>query len=135
MNRQARVFCLIILALGVGCVPPGQVGTSPFERRSDSWHERDADLFIVVRNEHWRPMRVWVDWPGWHHFLGDVAAGEVATFRLPASLARRQPSLRLYADPTGSTDEVRSEAIDVSRGHRIEWRLRKVLADSRAIVM
>jgi hypothetical protein len=32
-------------------------------------------------------------------------------------------------------DEARSEVIDVTRGHRIEWRLRKILADSRAIVM
>jgi hypothetical protein len=135
MKHQARAIGLAALVLSVGCATPGRMGTSPFERLSTSWRAQNDDLVIVVQNEHWRPMRVWVDWPGYHEFLGDVAAGSTARFRLPAPMARRYASLRLYADPDGSTDEVRSDAIDVTRGHRIEWRLRKALANSRATIM
>jgi hypothetical protein len=135
MNHQAWAIGLAALVLSTACASPRRVGTSPFERPSTSWRAQNDDLVIVVQNEHWRSMRVWVDWPGCHEFLGDVAAGSTATFQLPAPLARRYPSLKLYADPSGSTDEVRSEAIDVTWGHRIEWRLHKVLANSRARIM
>jgi hypothetical protein len=80
-------------------------------------------------------MRVWVEWPGMRRFLGDVAPGAAATFQVPAEIGRTRGRLRLYADPTGSIDDVMSDPIDVGDVHRIEWRLRKVLASSRARVM
>ncbi|HSG08757.1 MAG TPA: hypothetical protein VLA36_10400 [Longimicrobiales bacterium] len=80
-------------------------------------------------------MRVWVEWPGMRRFLGDVAPGGAATFQVPAEIRGTRGRLRLYADPTGSIDDVMSDPIEVGDGRRIEWRLRKVLANSRVRVM
>jgi hypothetical protein len=80
MKHEAWAIGLAVLFFSAGCAATRQVGTSPFDRRSSSWSARTDDLVIVVRNDHWLPVRVWVDWPGCHEFLGDVAAGDVGTF-------------------------------------------------------
>ena len=92
-------------------------------------------MSVVVYNNHWLPMRVWVVWPDHNYFLGDVAPGARDTFTVPGYLVARAATLRLFADPTGSIDQALSEPIDVRHGHRIEWQLQKVLASSRARIM
>lgn len=110
--------------------PFSSTGTQP---RSPS--PSTADLSIEVRNQHLLAVHVWVQWPGERRFLGDVPAGTANTFRVPATMAHRFDSLRLYADPVGSVDDVLTGPIKIGHGHRIEWRLEKVLANSRARVM
>ena len=92
-------------------------------------------MSIVVSNDHWLPMRVWVEWPDRDYFLGSVEPGSRSTFMVPGHLVARFESLRLFADPRGSIDQVLSDPIDVTKGHRIEWQLKKVLGSSRARIM
>lgn len=94
-----------------------------------------ANLFIEVRNGYYLPVRVFVDWPGSRRFIGDVQAGSVQRFALPAELVRQHPTLRLYADPEGSIDSARTGPLKVHPGNYVSWTLNKVLDSSRAYVM
>lgn len=129
--RQARYASgWLLLACTVACAPAA--GPSPYDALDAERASFQApDLAIEVRNDHWRTMTVWVHWPGTRHFLGDAEPGTITTFRVTADLVRRFETLQLYARPSGSGDEVVTKPIEVRRGHRIEWRLSKVLTNSR----
>ena len=117
------------------CVPTMRTGPSPFDATPHRSRRDVMEMSVVVTNDHWLPMRVWVEWPDRDYFLGSVEPGERGTFSVPGYLVARAETLRLYADPTGSIDYVTSDPIDVTKGHRIEWLLRKVLTSSRARIM
>jgi len=135
MSASPRAPVLALLVLSTACVPVGRAGPSPFDGPRTPSRLDDAEMSVVVVNNHWLPMRVWVEWPDRDYFLGDVEPGGRSTFTIPGHLVARSATLRLYADPTGSIDYVLSDPIDVTTGHRIEWQLQKVLASSRARVM
>ena len=129
------VVCLALSVLALSCVPLGRSGPSPFERRSSDAAFSAADVMVEVQNQHWLEMRVWVEWPGARHLLGNVEPGGSAVFQVPGQLMRRPAEPRLYAESVGSIDEVHTGPIDLTAGHRIEWRLKRVLANSRPRVM
>lgn len=135
MSISYRAPALALLLFVSACVPAMRAGPSPFDETPASSAQSLVDMSIVVTNNHWLPMRVWVEWPDRDYFLGDVEPGGRSTFTVPGHLVARSATLRLYADPTGSIDYVLSDPIDVTTGHRIEWQLQKVLASSRARVM
>lgn len=81
-------------------------------------------------------MRIWVHWPGMRRFLGDVAPGETAVIDVPGDLVQRFETLQLRAQPSGSAEYMTTSPLDVrTDGHHIEWRLRRVLANSRARII
>jgi len=129
-----KFFSFLVVAFLWGCAP-GFRTTSPFDGIVTRADPQVLDLPIEVSNDHWLPMRIWVEWPGMSRFLGDVAPGTTATYQVPRELVRRFGPLRLHADPTGSIDEVLSAPLDLAHGSRVQWRLRKVLSNSRARVM
>ena len=136
MLPSRRVLTIAICASALSCASPSQFAHSPFEGPSAApAMPAAATLSVVVSNEHWLSMQVWVYWPGMRRFLGDVAPGSSTTFQVPGDLVRRFESLRLYADPTGSAEDVLTDPLDVRGGRRIEWRLRKMLLNSHARVI
>jgi hypothetical protein len=131
MNARMSAIGLVLAAISCGCTTPGRPGVdSPFDARADR-STVTIDLTVTVRNEHWLPMRVWVQLPGRRYFFGDVSTGSVAGFRIPAPEIRGAPTLRLVADPTCSVDQYPSKPIDVRHAVRIDCKLQKVLANSR----
>lgn len=122
-----------LLLWSIACASVADAKPAP-EGWSEGTPPLAADLAVEVHNEHWNPATVWVHWPGLRHFLGDAPAGATTTFQIPADLARRFETLRLHATLTGAADELTTKPIDIQRGHRVEWRLRKVLANSQARV-
>jgi hypothetical protein len=135
MSISSRVLLLPLVALTAACVPTMRAGPSPFDEAPAPTANDLLDMSVIVTNNHWLPMRVWVEWPDRDYFLGDVEPGSRGTFTVPGYLVARSETLRLFADPTGSIDQVLSDPIDVTRGHRIEWQLQKVLSSSRARIM
>ena len=135
MARATTGLTLAILASTAACMPVGRAGPSRFDSAPAPSRRDVVEMSVVVYNNHWLPMRVWVVWPDHNYFLGDVAPGVRDTFTVPGYLVARAATLRLFADPTGSIDQALSEPIDVRHGHRIEWQLQKVLASSRARIM
>ena len=135
MSISCRAPALTLLVFVSACVPTMRAGPSPFDGGAAPTANDLLDMSIIVTNNHWLPMRVWVEWPDRDYFLGDVEPGSRGTFTVPGYLIGRSETLRLFADPTGSIDQVLSDPIDVTHGHRIEWQLQKVLASSRARIM
>ena len=134
MGRASRVSVWVVVGILAGCAVPGRGGPSPYDRGSD-FVVPMVDVSIDVLNDHGSSMRLWIEWPDGRYFLGEVASGRVQTFRVPAHVARRHATLRLYADALGSADSVLSEELDLGRGRHVTWRLHKVLSFSRAHVM
>jgi len=135
MSISSRVSLFTLLLVTSACLPTMRAGPSPFDEAPAPSANDLIDMSIIVTNNHWLPMRVWVEWPDRDYFLGDVEPGARGTFTVPGYLIGRSETLRLFADPTGSIDQVLSDPIDVTRGHRIEWQLQKVLGSSRARIM
>jgi hypothetical protein len=110
-------------------------GPSPYDGRAAPPVAAATDLTVEIENDHWLQMRVWVEWPGVRHFLGDVNPGTRDAFHVPAYLIQRLGDPSLYAECMGSIDEVHTDPIHLGYGHRVEWRLKKVLENSRPRVM
>lgn len=133
-RRTCRITFTIVALLASGACSAVAIA-DPFAAPRGGSSTDVVDMPVVVFNNHWLPMRVWVEWPDRNYFLGDVEPGARGTFSVPGYLVARSKTLRLLADPTGSVDQVLSDPIEVKRGHRIEWQLQKVLASSRARIM
>jgi len=140
MTRIPAVFALATLALVAGCASGPHHAPSPFDRSAQEKDGpgipmQDLEISVTVHNEHWLPMRVWVDWPGdWHFFLGDVPPETATAFRVPGNLVERNGNFRLFAEASGSSDDVLTEPIDVRRGRQVEFFVRGVMSCSRTRV-
>jgi hypothetical protein len=135
MSRSSRVsFWVVLVGALSGCAAPGRGGPSPFDRGSDALAQA-VDVSVQVTNDHWSTMRLWIEWPDGRYFLGDVESGRTTTFRVPAHVARRFSTLRLYADAKGGAESILSDELDLGRGRHVAWRLHRVLSFSRAHVM
>lgn len=136
MRRSLARVALGLAFLVAGCATGRHTIPDPFGGVArETTGLAAAEVSVVIRNDHWLPIRVWVEWPGSTRFLGDVPAGSSVLYQVPGDLVVRHGPFRLRADPTGSADEARSEPIDLRAGHRVEWRVLKVLANSRVRVM
>lgn len=136
MHTGSRRFALGLTWVLAGCVATARVpgGASPFEAPAPSGGEATL-VCVEVANESTYPMRLWVQWRSLSRFLGDVPPGERARFWIPADLIARQGAPRLQADATGSADGVLTPPIELRGGRHIEFRLRRVLSNSRARVI
>lgn len=131
MERSFLSVSLALVVLAAGCAPVVNGAPSPFDDAASRRETTAMDVMVEVRNQHWLPMRVWVEWPTMARFLGDVAPGGSAAFSVPGYLVQRMGGMRLHAETRGSIDEVLTEPIDMGGGRRVEWTLRKVLGNSR----
>ncbi len=132
ISNRLMLAMLAMLSLATGCtsagsprfVSPGQGGPEGFPQ--------DMDITVTIRNEHWRPVRVWVEWPrAQRYFLGEIAADDRGSFQIHWAALEQLGAFQLYAKPLGSADEVSTGTIDLRGNHRIEWVLHRVLGMSR----
>lgn len=135
MTLIQRTLGLVSLTLVAACAHQPRSAPSPSGDGIKQDQGAPLQLRVEVRNEHWLPMHLWVEWPHMRHFLGDVAAGGVAVFEIPGDLVTHHGSFRLFADASGSIDHVLTAPIDLRGSHRVDLVLRKVLANSRTRVM
>ena len=123
------------LVMVTGCAVAPHQASSPFDREAQRTIVQEMDVTVMVQNEHWRSMRVWLNWPGMRHFfLGEVSPGAVAEFRIPSELVRMHGSFRFHAGASGLADEVFTEPISLRGNHRVELFLHRVLASSKTRV-
>lgn len=126
----AGLMCL------AGCASAPLGGPPPFRDRTLDAVLIAPELCLEVRNEHWRRVEVWVEWPTLRrYFLGDIDSGGIGVFAVPGDLLRLHGDFRLFLRPRDSRDQFLTAPIDPNGLHRVEFTVRKVLANSRAIVM
>lgn len=135
MKVRALVVVGVLSLLTAACASHGRPFENAYPAGSVNSPTSDADLSVRVENGYYLAVRVFVDWPGDHRFMGEVAAGAVQTFSLPADLVRKHPTLRLFADTEGSVDDAHTQPLEVRPGQYVTWTLSKILDASRAYVM
>jgi len=135
MTRIPLTLGLATLALVAGCASHSQYATTPLQRGATPSRATVTELRVEVRNQHWLPVQVWAEWPELRQFLGDVSPGSSTVFHLGSSLVAQHGSFRLFADPSGSADQVLTDPIECPMGRGVEFTVHRVLASSRARVM
>jgi hypothetical protein len=89
---------------------------------------------LTVINRHWLDVSIYVMSDGQRAHVGTVSATRTETYELPPHLIRTGWMIRLEADPIGATRVVRTDALVVQQGQRVEWTLETGLERSSVAV-
>jgi hypothetical protein len=88
---------------------------------------------LTIINHHWLDVSVYVMSDGRRSHLGTVSATQTANYDMPARLISGR-MITLEANPIGATRVVRSDALSVQGGQRVEWTLETGLERSTVAV-
>ena len=93
-----------------------------------------GEISLVVSDNHWLDMRIYLLRGETGQRLGTVPAGAAREFSLPARMLGPNRGLRLKASPIGSSESYVSAPLVVEPGQGIEWVLQSRLALSTVSV-
>lgn len=85
---------------------------------------RGEGLAVTVHNQNWSTVHSYLLLDTRSVSLGQVTTNRAETFTVGAAVLGSHRSVRLLADPVGSTDTYTTEPILIEPGDRIEWTLR-----------
>lgn len=85
---------------------------------------REEGLAVTVHNQNWSTVHCYLLLDSRSVSLGQVSTNRVETFTVRDGVLGSHRSVRLLADPVGSTDSYTTEPILIESGDRIEWTLR-----------
>lgn len=110
----------IVMALAVaGCAGGEEPGWPSPETTT-------GDMTVHVENKQWYDMDIYVAGGiGAPQILGTVPGQTRGSFKLPKALLQGASEVWLIADPSGSSQRMTSDPLDVRRGHTVQWQLRK----------
>lgn len=109
---------VLTLSLPLGACMSSQLGA---DRPLDS--PTPGGALVTVENRHVLDMRVYLIRGSTPIPLGSVSTLERRTFVVPSSLLGHSGTLRLMADPLGSTATFTSDWIPAAPGDWVEWKL------------
>jgi hypothetical protein len=89
---------------------------------------------VRVTNHNWSDMNVFVIRNGTRMRLGTVTSMNTSTFRIPGTLMRSVSSLRIVADPIGSSSAYTSPELQVAPGQQVAMTVQGVLHTSSVSV-
>lgn len=85
-----------------------------------------GEMIIHVENRQWAAMDIYIEGAiGAPQLVGTAPGRSRVAFPLPKSVLRGASEVRLIADPSGSTQRMISEPVDVEGSHDVEWEIRK----------
>lgn len=135
MNRHPKThfarhaLAAILLSLPLGACMSSQLGAhKPLDRPTP------GGALVTVQNQNVLDVRVYLIRGSTPIPLGSVGTLERRTFVIPSSQLGHSGSLRLMADPLGSTQTFVSDWISAVPGDLVEWRLEPNLKLSRVSV-
>lgn len=117
-----------ILTLGA-CASGGGNGAAPADRSS---HMREAT--VVVQNQNWQDVVVYVVQSGHRMRLGMVTAMTTSKFRLPQRFLGSASDIRLLADPIGSTQGYQTEGLRVLAGQQVAFNVQNRMSLSSVAI-
>lgn len=116
MSRLLAAMAVTVVA--GGCATSGEQAS--WAPQSDGF-----DVVINVENDQFHEMRIFVEGGiGAQKILGNVPPRSSRTFTLPRQLVGSSSELRLIADPWGSSRQIMSQPLDITRGHNLQWQLK-----------
>lgn len=124
----ARIALLAVLAAALAA------GCATFGSHSREGGEADTGVTLFVKNYSWSTMHVYVMGSGQTISLGQLSSMNTSTFAVPRSALASGNSIRLIADPIGSTSAYISEPVLVAAGDRVEWTIQNQLSQSSIMI-
>jgi hypothetical protein len=94
----------------------------------------DGDARVQVTNDNWSDVRIYAERDGVRVRLGSVTTNATEIFRIPASLLSASGTLRLVADPIGSSERHVTHSLMVWPGQTVAYNIANHLAVSWASV-
>ncbi len=80
--------------------------------------EELASTTLTVENQRTKPMTVYAEQGTYSIRLGEVKPGDKTTLRFPASIVRKDNTIRVFVRPAGSID-LSTQALALKRGEHI----------------
>ena len=124
MAQRLLWICAVVAALA-GCSrrPVASGETTP-----------DEGWTLRVVNHHWLDVSIYVMSDGRRAHVGTVSATHTENYEMPAGLIGPGRLIRLEGNPIGAMRTVRSDAVAVQGGQRVEWTLESGLERSTLAV-
>lgn len=123
---RAALLVVLVSALASGC--------ATFGSHSGQGAEGDTGVTLLVKNYNWSTIHIYVMGSGQTTSLGQLTSMNTDTFAVPRSVLASSNSIRLIADPIGSTSAYISEPVLVAPGDRVEWTIQSQLAQSSIMI-
>lgn len=94
----------------------------------------DEGWTLTVVNHHWLDVSIYVMSDGRRSHVGTVSATHTENYDMPAALIGPGRLITLEGNPIGATRAVRSDAVSVHGGQRVQWTLESGLERSTLAV-
>jgi type IV pilus biogenesis protein CpaD/CtpE len=124
MAQRLLLICAALTAL-LGCSHrhAAETATTP-----------DEGWTLTVINHHWLDVSIYVMTDAGRAHIGTVSATHTQSFEMPARTIRTGRTVTIEANPIGSNNTIRTEALTVQGGQRVEWTLETGLERSTVAV-
>ncbi len=132
-TRKFRAAFLTLTVAAFVAVPALAAQTASEEKSETPAAELERTTVRVV-NDNWHDMTVYAVRSGYRRRLGTVTSLTSSVFTLPQMFLIPSDNLRLIADPIGRRGAYVSEALVISAGDVVEWRLRNNLRLSNIFI-
>lgn len=122
---QRLLWICATLAVLMGCSHHQAADTEPTP---------DQGWTLTVINHHWLDVTIYVISDAGRAHVGTVSATHTQSFEMRPGMIRSGRSVTIEANPIGATRSVRTEALTVQGGQRVEWTLETGLERSTVAV-
>ncbi len=121
--RKFRAAFLTLTVAAIVAVPALAAQTAS-EEKSKTPTAASEQTTVRVVNDNWHTITVYAVRGGYRRRLGTVTSFTSRVFALPQMFLIPSDEIRLIADPIGRRGAYVSEALVISAGDVIEWRMR-----------
>ncbi len=121
-TRKFRAAFLTLTVAALVAVPAAAAQTAS-EEKSETPAAVSERTTVRVINDNWHDITVYAVRAGYRRRLGTVTSFTSSVFTLPPMFLIPSDELRLIADPIGRRGVYFSEALFVTAGDVVEWRL------------
>jgi hypothetical protein len=94
----------------------------------------DGDARVQVTNNNWSDVRIYAERDGIRVRLGAVTTNGTESFRIPAAILSTSGTIRLIADPIGSSEHHVTHSLTVWPGQTVSYNVANHLAISWASI-
>ena len=134
MNTRKFRAAFLTLTVAALVVVPAVAAQTYSEERSETPAAVPERTTVRVVNDNWHDMTVYAVRSGYRRRLGTVTSFTSRVFALPQAFLIPSDELRLIADPIGRRGAYVSEALVISAGDVVEWRLRNNISLSNIFI-
>ncbi len=134
MNTRKFRAAFLTLTVAALVAVPALAAQTASEETSETPAAVPERTTVRVVNDNWHDMTVYAVRSGYRRRLGTVTSLSSSVFTLPPTFLVQSEELRLIANPIGRRGRFVSEALVISAGDVVEWRLRNNISLSNIFI-